>query len=529
MRSAQGNPPPRTLSVVRCAVYTRKSTEDGLEQEFNSLDAQRESAEAYVRSQQHEGWTCLPNRYDDGAYSGGNMDRPAVKRLMADIEAGKVDCVVVYMVDRLSRSLLDFAKMMETFDRHKVSFVSVTQQFNTASSMGRLVLNVLLSFAQFEREIISERTRDKIAATRRRGKWSGGPPILGYDLDAVCTKLVVNEDEAVRVRAIFHLYLEHEALLPVLRELERRGWTNKRWRARAGHECGGSPISKTALHRMLTNVVYAGRVRYKNETHDGEHPALVDPATWQKVQALLQRNGRSGGGPGRNTQGFLLKGLLRCAACDCHMTPSHTSKGNRKYRYYVCTHAQKRGWDQCPSKSIPAAQVEAFVVEQIRCVGRDPDLFAQAVAEAREKDEARLDELEAERRQLERDLARWHTELRNVAVPVGAGATDPDLLARLADLQDRIQAAERQAARARDQIQVIRVRRLDEDAAREALAAFDPVWRALAPQEQARVVDLLVRQVDYDGGKGTVAIAFHPTGVQALADELALQTREETA
>src|SRR6516165_8952951 len=231
--------PAGTLPLVRCAIYTRKSTEEGLEQEFNSLDAQRESAQAFIASQQHEGWVCLPDRYDDGGFTGGNMDRPALRRLLDDIAEGKVDCVIVYKVDRLSRSLLDFARMMETFERHHVSFVSITQQFNSATSMGRLVLNVLLSFAQFEREIISERTRDKIAATRRKGKWSGGRPILGYDVDPRGGRLLVNDDEAVRARGIFALYLEHEALLPVVRELESRGWCNKRWVTRSGKEMGG--------------------------------------------------------------------------------------------------------------------------------------------------------------------------------------------------------------------------------------------------------------------------------------------------
>src|SRR5262245_20297966 len=245
MSKTNGKGTPATVPLVRCAVYTRKSTEEGLEQEFNSLDAQREAAEAYVASQRHEGWTCLPDRYDDGGFTGGNMERPALQRLMTDIEAGKIDCVVVYKVDRLSRSLLDFARMMETFERHRVSFVSVTQQFNTATSMGRLVLNVLLSFAQFEREIISERTRDKIAATRRKGKWAGGHPLLGYDVDPQGFRLLVNADEAVRVRAIFDLYLELQSLLPVVTELDRRGWLNKRWITRKGHQRGGKAFTRT--------------------------------------------------------------------------------------------------------------------------------------------------------------------------------------------------------------------------------------------------------------------------------------------
>src|SRR5215470_12022495 len=216
--------PPQT---VRCAIYTRKSTEEGLDQEFNSLDAQREAAQAYIASQQHAGWSLLPERYDDGGYTGGNMDRPALAQLLRDIAGGRIDCVVVYKVDRLSRSLLDFAKMMETFEQHQVAFVSITQQFNTATSMGRLVLHILLSFAQFEREIIAERTWDKMAAARRKGKWAGGMPLLGYDVEPRSSKLVVNAAEAQRVRAIFRLYLEHEGWLPVLAELQRRGWVSK--------------------------------------------------------------------------------------------------------------------------------------------------------------------------------------------------------------------------------------------------------------------------------------------------------------
>jgi site-specific DNA recombinase len=224
--SANGNGA-EPVKPIRCAVYTRKSTDEGLQQEFNSLDAQREAGEAFILSQRHEGWQLLPAHYDDGGYTGGNMDRPALKKLLADIEAAKVDCVVVYKVDRLSRSLMDFARIIEVFDKRGVSFVSVTQQFNTTNSLGRLTLNILLSFAQFEREIISERTRDKQSAARKKGKWIGGHPILGYDIDARGGRLVVNAEEAERVRAIFDLYLEHQAAIAVVDELRRRGWATK--------------------------------------------------------------------------------------------------------------------------------------------------------------------------------------------------------------------------------------------------------------------------------------------------------------
>ncbi|HEY7314322.1 MAG TPA: recombinase family protein [Gemmataceae bacterium] len=520
--------PAGTLPLVRCAVYTRKSTEEGLEQEFNSLDAQREAGESFVASQRAEGWTCLPDRYDDGGFTGGNMDRPALRRLLVDIEAGKIDCVVVYKVDRLSRSLLDFARMMQVFDNQRVSFVSVTQQFNTATSMGRLILNVLLSFAQFEREIISERTRDKMAATRRKGKWSGGLPVLGYDIDPQGYRLVLNEAEAVQVRAIFQLYLEEEALLPVLQELEKRGWTNKRWTTRAGKQCGGQPFSKSSLHRLLTNPIYAGKTRYKDEVHDGEHTAIIDAETFQRVQAVLLRNGRTGGAPVRNQFGAVLKGLLRCRPCGCSMTPSHTTKGDRRYRYYTCVNAQKRGWDTCPSKSIPAAEIEAVVLKQIRCIGCDPGLLHETLAQAQKQEDARLIELDAERRVLERDLARWHADLQSLSGQLGRDG-DRSVVSRLADLQERIDMAERRLTGVREQVQEVRLQRINEEEARDALAAFDPVWQVLTPLEQTRLVGLLVEQVHYDGATGKVAITFHPTSIRALADELAQKQQEMSA
>jgi site-specific DNA recombinase len=363
-------------TTIRCAIYTRKSTDEGLDREFNSLDAQRESAEAYIASQQHEGWFCLPDRYDDGGYTGGNMDRPALQRLLEDTQAGKIDCIVVYKVDRLSRSLMDFSRLVELFDEHGVSFVSVTQQFNTTSSMGRLTLNILLSFAQFEREIISERTRDKMAATRRKGKWSGGHPILGYDV--VDRKLVINETEAACVRQIFELYLEHQSLIATIQELNRRGWTTKRWTTKKGGESGGRPFDKGNLHCLLTNVLYIGQVRYKDEVHPGEHQGIVDPVLFQRVQALLQDNARTDGTAARSRFAALLTGLLRCVPCNCSMPHTHTVKRNTRYRYYVCLHAQKQGWSACPSQSVPAPEIERFVIDQIRGLGTDTAVPAAA-------------------------------------------------------------------------------------------------------------------------------------------------------
>ena len=511
-------PPVPKKSTIRCAIYTRKSTEEGLEQEFNSLDAQRESGEAYIRSQQHEGWEVIETPYDDGGFTGGNMDRPALRRLLADIEAGKIDCVVVYKVDRLSRSLLDFSRIIETFDKAKVAFVSVTQQFNTANSMGRLMLNVLLSFAQFEREIISERTRDKIAASRRKGKWGGGVPVLGYDVDAVTGKLVVNEGEAARVRAIFDLYSTHQSIITTVKDLDDRDWLTKKWVTKAGTTTGGKPFDKASLHRLLTNPIYLGKLRYKDEIHDGEHDAIVDGETFREVQQLLSRNARTGGAQVRNQFGAILKGILRCSACNCSMTPAHaTKKGGKRYRYYNCLNAQKRGWDACPTKSVPAQEIENFVVEQIRGIGNDPALIRETVRQVVEQGEARRKALEQEQRVIDRDLARWNGEVRGLI-----GDHSQSGIARMADLTDRINTAQLRANEVMEEITTLNEATIYEADVEKALASFSPLWETLTNREQIRVMELLLSEVAYDGRTGKVLITFHANGIQALSNQEAV-------
>ncbi len=499
---------------VRCAIYTRKSTEEGLEQEFNSLDAQRESAEAYITSQKNEGWVCLSDRYDDGGFTGGNMERPAVKRLMADIEAGKVDCVVVYKVDRLSRSLIDFARMMEVFERKKVSFVSVTQQFNTTQSMGRLTLNILLSFAKFEREIISERTRDKIAAARRKGKWSGGRSVLGYDVDPVTKKLVVNRAEAELVREVFRTYLAKRSLLDVARELNRRGLRTKSVSTPKGAAYGGREWDKPTVLKVLGNVLYRGQVRYKAETYPGEHEAIVPEDLWTKAHEMLRANGRAGGMYIRNKYGALLKGLIHCGPCG--LTMGHTTankNGTRVYRYYVCYKAQKQGWGSCPCRSLPAEQIEGFVVEQIRSIGTDPALLSLTLAKCREQMAALRTAAEGELSGVERELTHLHAELGHVA---GDAAANAHATARLADLHQKVQAAEERAAALRGQIDEADAGQITKVEVDAALAEFDGVWSRLSPKEQARLMRMLVQRVDYDATKGSVSITFHPLGLRSI-------------
>jgi site-specific DNA recombinase len=364
--NSEGKVPEPPSGRLRCAIYTRKSTEEGLDQEFNSLDAQREAAEAFIQSQRREGWIALPELYDDGGFTGANMDRPALARLLQAVEAGELDCVVVYKVDRLSRSLLDFTRMLSIFEKHKVSFVAVTQQFNTSTSLGRLTLNILLSFAQFERELIGERTRDKISAARRKGKWVGGCPVLGYDVDPGGGRLMVNEEEAERVRAIFALFEEHGSALKTLTEIDRRGWRLKSWTLKTGQFRTGGPFALNSLRRLLANILYTGAIRHKGQLYPGEHAAILAPGTWERVQSLITRPASFARGRSRNKHLALLSGLLYCESCATRMVYSYSGKQDRKYPYYVCLNAQRKGWAVCPGKSLPARAIEETVLGRIR-------------------------------------------------------------------------------------------------------------------------------------------------------------------
>ena len=349
--------------AVRCAVYTRKSHEEGLEQDFNSLDAQREACEAYILSQKHEGWVCLPEMYDDGGISGATMDRPALKRLLDDIEAGCVDTVVVYKVDRLTRSLGDFAKIVEVFDRRNVSFVSVTQQFNTTTSMGRLTLNMLLSFAQFEREVTGERIRDKIAASKKKGMWMGGLPPLGYDVKD--RKLVVNETEAETVRHIFRRYAELGSVWDLKDDLDRDGILSKLRTDRFGRISGGKPLARGALYAMLQNRIYLGEIVHKENSYPGEHDAIVDEPLWDTVQQTLTANRIDHERGANAAQPSLLAGLVFDETGE-GMTPTHASKKGTRYRYYVSRKLIQEGRRHAPrARRIPAADLETLVEDRL--------------------------------------------------------------------------------------------------------------------------------------------------------------------
>lgn len=356
---------PKPMRKLRCAVYTRKSSEEGLEQEFNSLHAQREACEAYIASQRSEGWVLVRDQYDDGGISGGTLERPGLQRLLADIEDGLIDVVVVYKIDRLSRSLMDFSKLVEVFDRNGVTFVSVTQSFNTTTSMGRLTLNILLSFAQFEREVTAERIRDKVKASRMKGMWMGGPVPFGYEVKD--RKLVIQAEEAATVRHIFQRFVDLGSGTVLAKELRHDGICNKQ----------GRLIDKGYLYKLMNNRVYRGDAVHKGTAYPGEHVAIIDPALWDQVHAILQVSPRKRANNTRAETPALLKGLIFTAS-GVAMTPSVTNKGPRRYRYYVSMDLLKNRdvADDGVPRRLPADTVEAAVVSEIRRMVRTPETTA---------------------------------------------------------------------------------------------------------------------------------------------------------
>jgi len=514
----------RTVQQLRCAVYIRVSTDEQASGNFTSLDAQREAGEAYIRSQQHDGWLPSPTTYSDTA-TGKNTKRPGIQRLLTDMRAGLVDVIVVYKFDRLSRSMLDFLQLIKEFDERNVILVSVSQRIDTSGPTGRLFLQILAAFGEFERELIAGRTKDKMQAMRKRGTYIGGMIPLGYDLDPHTKKLVVNPEEATIVRELFRLYLERQGLVRVVTEATARGWHTKRWITKAGKPFGGTPFTKLSLRNLLTNLVYVGKVQVDSVEYDGDHEAILDRATFDTVQEILQGNARAGRHHlGNRNPNALLRGLLRCGDCGKAMTHVPTRKPDgTTYRYYRCTTAQKEGAARCPSgSSLPAAEIEQFVIDRLRGIAEDP---AQVDAIAREATvlattrihnvetdiatwETRVEELDREITHMRERLMQAPTQTREVfLIHLQAMETQhADLLEGLE--RSRVEAAALQAQRLTPRI------------FRTALTYFDPVWEVLYPQERARIVQLLIEGIEYSGARGTLGLTFRPSGILRLANEL---------
>lgn len=441
----------------RCAIYTRKSSEEGLDQEFNSLDAQREACSAFIASQAGEGWTALKTRYDDGGFSGGTMNRPALQQLLADTRAGKVDVIVTYKVDRLSRCLADFAKIVEVLDAEGASFVSVTQQFNTTSSMGRLTLNVLLSFAQFEREVTAERIRDKIAASKKKGLWMGGVVSLGYDV--ADRKLIVNSGEAETVRSLFHLYRSLGTVKAVKADADRLGLRTKARTPNNGSRAGGMPFTIGHLHKLLTNRIYLGEITHKDQSYPGEHEPIIDRAIWDAVQAQLDANAQSRARGTNEKCPGLLTGLLYDEDGG-RISPHHSTKQGRRYHYYV-----SRDPDACMGWRLPAKAIERAVLDGIAGFVSDPrrliDALGPAATPAQE-----IEAILLSAGQLRKDL--------HAAGPVDQRAMLLDLVARIEVTQHRVRI-------------VLRMRVL-----RDRLGISEPDQPAADPESATMNLDLPV-------------------------------------
>jgi len=484
---------PRRSARVRCAIYTRKSSEEGLQQEFNSLRAQREACEAFINSQQHEGWTCLRAAYDDGGFSGATLDRPALQRLLADIAAGRIDTVVVYKIDRLTRSLADFAKIVEILDTRGASFVSVTQQFNTTTSMGRLTLNVLLSLAQFEREVIGERIRDKIAASKKKGMWMGGVPPLGYR--AQDRKLVIIASEAELVRSFFRRYAELGSVRLLKEELEARGVTTRAWTSTSGRRVGGKPFSRGALYLILQNRIYRGEIVHKGQSHPGDHPPIIDQPLWEAVQAQLAGNTTQRYPGTRTRQPRLLAGMLFDRDGN-RMTPTHAVKKGARYHYYVSRPLiTKDQTERSAGLRIPAADVEVLVTSRVRQWLLDPSSIYKVTRFRDPSAQRRLVAGAAEvgKRWLELSGARRRAILTALIERIDVGADQIDIHLRATRLGALLDVATPLPSATDDETQILSVPIQLRRAGREITMRIDGTDPFATAKPDARLIKLLIR------------------------------------
>lgn len=499
--------------AIRCAVYTRKSTDENLDCDFNSLDAQREACELYIQAQSREGWVALPDRYDDGAFSGATLDRPGLKRLFADIESGRVDCVVCYKIDRLSRSLADFTRLVEFLKQQDVALVSVTQQFNTHTSSGVLFMNLLMTFASYEREVAAERIRDKVAASKRRGMYMGGTPPLGYDVDRERKKLVVNDAEAVLVRRIFQRYVVLRSATALIRELNAHGFRTKSWTTKKGVTRRGVLWNTSHIYRLLNNPIYIGQVKHKDKVYPGEHVGIIETSLWEGVQKVMKSEGRVGSC--RSTTPALLKGLIRCGHCNRGMGATFSSKGGRRYRYYLCQHANKSGYAACPVKAVSAGDVEKAVLIQLRRVLQTPEVVARTWRRVMRLEEEALASLKEHLNDLDAELG----PLTAAGKRLGrAGSGICGSAADLVEIEEKVAGLEGERRRLVAELAWREDHRVTESELSGDLVRFDGLWEELFPAERARILRLLVASVTIM--EGGIDLELCVDGIGSLAAQL---------
>jgi site-specific DNA recombinase len=503
-RAKRARPAPSKKDYIRVACYCRVSVAERGATQFTSIDAQRESLNAYVASQQAVGWRAVEKSYVDDGYSGGNVERPAFQQMLADARAGQFDVLAVVRFDRLSRRQIDFLRTVEELDHLGVRFVSVTQSLDTSTPMGKCMMGVMASFAQLEREVIAERTRDKMGAARRKGMWTGGRVVLGFDV--VDKRLIVNEQEAEVVRGIYELYLRMGGLVATVEELRLRAVSNKRWTTKSGEMQGGSLFEKNSLGTALRNVLYIGCVRAGDDVVEGEHDPIVPREVWDAVQARLAAQAPNTGARASRRSTALLSGLARCK-CGAAMTPTTAKGRGRTYAYYACAKLLKQGRAACPGSRVAAHVLEPFVIDQVRQFGRKPEVLEAAIAAERDERDVESAKLAAEIGELRAGRGRHAASRDRFLDAVGAGDAPAGLVTRVRELDELILEADgRIAALERDLAALDGSS--DLDGLRAALAEFDDLWGQFDQAERAQLLSLVLDEVVVDGPTGDAELRF---------------------
>jgi site-specific DNA recombinase len=490
--------------TIFCGIYTRKSHNEGLQLEFNSLDAQRESAENYIASQRMNGWVALPQKYDDGGFTGGNMERPALKQLLSDVKEGKVNCVVVYKIDRLSRSLVDFMKLIELFNQYNVSFVSVTQHFSTTDSAGRMMLNILMTFSQYEREIIGDRIRDSIAGAKRRGKFCGGSPSFGYDADFEAKKLVVNKKEAETVNFVFKRYLQLGSAKKIAQELNEKGCRTKIWTSRKNQTRGGQKWNGKHIYRMLRNPIYKGIVEHKGNVFPGEHEGIIKPELWDNIQSVISENARRKSGNAGIKINAPLQGVLRCGHCGGPMSLSYSQKSRKKrYGYYLCMDDHRRAESVCPVRRVPAGDIEKTVIDHLGAIFRTPKMLANVWREAEKQQKSEKEEALVRKREIEKELED------------ASGNADRKSLRELS----------KELIRINKELKLYDSEPVTERDISDAFDDMQSLWDELFPVERQRLIKLLVEKIEIHETGLDLILNTH--GMSSLVSELVNVEKED--
>ncbi len=495
---------PTKTDIVRVACYCRLSVTDRVETQFGSIEAQREALHAYVASQRTLGWRAIDTAYEDDGYTGSNTDRPALQQLLHDARSGLVDIVAVVRFDRLSRRQIDLLQTIDELHAHGAGFVSITQSLDTSTAMGRCILGVMGSFAELERDTISERTKAKMIATRRKGMWTGGRPVLGFDV--VKKKLVVNEREAQDVRRIFELYLELGGVGAVVQELRFLGIFMKRWTVKSGREQGGNAFDKNTLNSLLRNPLFVGYVRAGDEVVEGEHEAIVERDVWDAVQARMMSQAPVQGARRGKRSAALLSGIARCH-CGAAMTPTTCKRHGRTYSYYACARSVKHGKAACPGSRVAAGKLEAFVVEQIRGIGRDPAVLNAAIAADKRARGSERVELAASLGELRAARGKHVGAQQRLLTAMGAGEPPTSLVGRLRELDGFVAEAADRISKAELDLAALDAPS-DAQELRDALVEFDQVWSELDGDERAVVLALVLDEVTVNGATGEAELRF---------------------